>query len=500
MESLEDEVEAGAFAHGFVGANSPVRSQYARPWRRVRVGTIELAIHPRATVTNHDAPHGPSAALLGQAVDLAKPTTQQKAILRRLTGRVAKHGLDAGTRYAATLGGRWAALVTHAGTVHVLHDSHAAQSVYWAQTGRRLVLASHAALCADEVGAEVDHDTLSAFDKIREVRPKGTVFLPGARTPYKGVRPIIANCRLEFASGVAKHRRFGPLEPLRQAERRSEDVYSEFEFQFERHVGLLASFGPVGLSLTAGGDSAVTLSALSRIRPRQIFSYTYANPRELASNEAVAKDVFGASQRAFQAGLQHQVIRWRAHPSDDPFESIVARTWPLLRPSIGAAFAMYRDLPREFIELQSTISETGTAFYRNRDSVRPTAERLTSLWAGNSAATRKEYVEAFEEYIEYTQFTESSFQGYNYHDLFYWEHRNSRWAAEKYQVGDIGHRVLLPFNARAVIEPMLALPYSDRFDKWILAEYLARRGQRTQTPTGSIRHGMRRAGRQLFGG
>ncbi len=74
----------------------------------------------------------------------------------------------------------------------------------------------------------------------------------------------------------------------------------------------------------------------------------------------------------------------------------------------------------------------------------------------------------FEQYIRATEFTNDRIGAYDYHDLFYWEHRNSKWASIWYSEIDLSHRVLLPFNSRALIELMLALPFPERRDKVLL--------------------------------
>ena len=55
--------------------------------------------------------------------------------------------------------------------------------------------------------------------------------------------------------------------------------------------------------------------------------------------------------------------------------------------------------------------------------------------------------------------------GYDDYDLVYWEQRMGRWGWQKFCDGDFGHRVLLPFNDRRLLETMLSLPYPLRRDK-----------------------------------
>ena len=77
-------------------------------------------------------------------------------------------------------------------------------------------------------------------------------------------------------------------------------------------------------------------------------------------------------------------------------------------------------------------------------------------------------LEAFDEYIDYTEFHLSKLYDFDFYDLYYWEHRNSKWANIWYQECDLSHKVILPFNCRLINELMLALSFEDRKSKYLL--------------------------------
>lgn len=73
--------------------------------------------------------------------------------------------------------------------------------------------------------------------------------------------------------------------------------------------------------------------------------------------------------------------------------------------------------------------------------------------------------EAFAEYADFACFQLGRLENFDPYDLFYWEHRNSRWLANRYHEADLGHRVLLPYNLRMIQEVMLSVPNEYRLDQ-----------------------------------
>lgn len=482
MTTFVEEVASASFAHGYLVLAGAPAPDGTGGWSRRQAGKLTYLTHPRTVLahagdTRPRAPWSeprPEIVLLGHPVDVRTSCADAGVLARRLLATLRDQGVDAAVRQAAYWGGRFTAFLHHAHGMTVVPDAHATQPVFWSSRGRRVAVGSHAALVADALEREPDEGVLALFDGIRAIRPKGTIYFPGTWTPWRDVRPLIANCRLDIRTDRrdvrVEHRRFWPF-----AERvevgRIDQVYDRFREHFLGHLSLLGSFGRVAVSLTAGLDSRVTLAGMQLGEYPDAFAFTYAHPEVMARDTNVARDAFGANELAFRSGMHHRLLHWRK-PEDcsmretaEAFTAAHHRSWPEQRGSVGAAYTMFAELARDVFELQSSLAETGTTHMRDRTSEPISPRRLAVSWLGRAFAERREYHPAFAEYIEYADFSTAQLQGYDHHDLFYWEHRMSRWASRKFQEGDMSHRVLLPFNDRGLVETMLQLPQPQRAAK-----------------------------------
>ena len=479
-------VDDAAFAHGYLvldGAPPPPETAH---WLRTGVGGYTYLTHPRTVVTHVSArlsraPWAKRAhvVLLGHPVDVASGRHDPVEIAGGLLTTLISTGVTAAVKDVAYLGGRFTAFLHHARDMTVVPDTHATQPTFWS-VNRQVAVASHAALVAAALTLERDERALALYDGIRAIRPKGTIFMPGMSTPWQEVRPLIPNCRLDVdrdrtGEVHVRHTRFWPIE-----ERVEDDdvdrVYGRFRELFLGHVGLLGQFGRTGVSLTAGLDSRLTLAAVAS--QRWAFAFTYANPLQLGQDSRLDHDVAGARALAATAGIPHHLLFWRTPESCAQtgraaiFRAAYDLTWPEKQGSVGAAYAMYADLPHDFFELQSNLAETGTTHTRERTAEGISPQRLAVLWLGRAFARRAAYRPAFADFIDYAEFSADRLMGYDHHDVFYWEHRMSRWAARKFQEGDMSHRVLLPFNDRRLLETMLSLPEPLRAAKVLHSRFL----------------------------
>ena len=480
-------VENAAFGHGYLLWNGASRPAEIEGWRSVKVGGFTYATHPRTVMTRVSS--GPLAppwsarhvVLLGHPVDVATASRNPTRIARRLLATLETHGRDAALREAAYLGGRLTAVLHEPRRMTVVPDTHASQPVFWSE-GRGVAVGSHASLVAKALDREPDDNDMALYDGIRAIRRRGTIYMPGMSTPWQDVHPIVPNCYLEvrlelIGRPTVTHRRFWPFEE--RVENDDVDaVYARFRELFLEHVGLLSGFGRTAISLTAGLDSRVTLAALAGRRAKDMFAFTYAHPRNIGEQTAVAEDVYGASELAFLVGLPHRLLYWR-NPENcwrqdraTVFLAAYERTWPERHGSLGSAYAMYADLPHDIIELQSNLAETGTTNSRPRTGEPITPVRLAVLWLDKRFADHPQYHRPFADFIDQAEFSAERLLGYDHHDIFYWEHRMSRWASRKFQEGDLSHRVLLPFNDRRLIETMLSLPQPLRAAKVLYTRLL----------------------------
>lgn len=469
---------ADAFSHGYLISSDPTLfPDTAAAWPRTTCGPITVALHPKTISLAHTTGRA-TALLIGHPVDLDADTIDLAHITRRAAEELHHGGVGAFTRYVGYLAGRFTAYAVTADEVVAVPDSCATQSVYWARKGAP-VLASHIELVADAVGAQVNEAALGRLRNLRTLRPGVTHFFAGIETVYHDVLPLLANHRLRWdvATGAVRHERFYPFEDVPQSGD-ADAVYADFRDVFRQGCRLLSSFGRTGISLTGGDDSGTTLRGARPFLRDDAFTFTYLNPGSRSPGQY--DDVFAANRLSAEAGLQHLVIRSGSAEPGSLFDQVFGTTWKAHRPSEVAARAMYEQLPRGFFQLQSMHAEVGTSFYRKRTTAPPTAARLAELYQNAAVAAVPEFVERFEEFIEYADFRTGSHANLDYHDLFYWEHRDSRWAAQKPHEGDLGHRVLQPFNSRRLIEVMFRLPYRQREEKVLLrrfheSEPLARR-------------------------
>ncbi|MBT9256756.1 hypothetical protein KMZ32_11425 [Phycicoccus sp. MAQZ13P-2] len=479
-----DLVEHARFGHGYLLQHGGSVPAHVEAWPSRAVGEAVLRTHPRTVV--HESLGGPDEDLqvvvCGQPLDVDAGTADGALVVERLLGAL-RAGDGAALEALAALSGRWTAFLRRGTRLVVSPDSHATQPVFWSARGRRvlrraaLAVGSHAVLVAGVVDAGPDHAAIELYERIREFRPKGTIFMPGLTTTHAGVLPVFPNCVLEVdlaAPDRSTHRRVWPVRERVPAT--VDEVFPRFAERFDALARLTAGLGRVGISLTAGLDSRTTLVGARPHLGNDDFAYTYLNPRDLPLSAGVQEDLYGANELAFRAGLRHRVIRWRNPGPDDPFRVAHEQSFPGLASSLGAATAMFHDLPHDFVELQSILAETGTYFYgeERRTATEPTPRALAALTYGKPAAGRAAYVAEFERLVEYTGFTTEALAGRDFHDITYWEHRMAKWAARKFQEGDMGHRVALPFADRTLIDLMLSLPPRDRFDKVLLHRFLAR--------------------------
>ena len=462
----------GAFRHGFlavVGGSAPVAEA---GWDAALVGRIELLFHPtlRRTASawgRHDA-----VCFLGEVVDLEHPLWGEEEIAHAAALELVRGGIDAVVRFVAYLGGRFVCLVATGARVVVIPDCHATQRVYWQPWQGGLAMASHANLLAELTAPGVDEEVLGLMRRGRHMKTGGTRYLPGVRTPFVGVRPLLPNHVLDVdvPSGVTTHKRFYPS--TSQSELDPQLAVERFEELFRGHVQLLCRYGRVGTSLTAGFDSRTSfLAAYSHMLPGS-FAWTW-NDFEEPKADLVA-DVLGANELAFQLGVPHRVIALRRPDDLHRFEESYERTFRFWPQHERAAFAVAAQLPADFFQLLSMLAETGTGFYKRRTPGPWDAGRLSQLYSSYPFGRLPEVIDLHEEFIEYAGFTEHAMGGIDYHDLFYWEARAGRWATARIQEADLSHRVLLPFNQRGIIESLHALPLPARVGKQPLAHLIER--------------------------
>lgn len=340
----------------------------------------------------------------------------------------------------------------------IVPDTMGSQGSFYATTIKGFVYGSSPTLVAAAANLSPRKDLPAVTQEIKQLRPRGVTYLPGMMTPFTGVRPIMPNCLLEVDRrnpGAAKHRRFWPWDENQTTDDVA-TVYRDFRERLSAYLGLIAQRPKVRVSLTGGLDSTTMLAHLyPHLRPAD-FAFTYFNPKDSAPSAAA--DVFEANELASRLGINHRVLQWRNPKPGSPYAEIHRRVHPLKYASHGAAHAMWADLPSDFTHVNSLAGEIGTTMTRVRDYREPDPAWYARFWLGDNFTTVKRYLDSFDRYLDYTDFSHASLAGYDQHNVAYWELRIGKWGYGKFVDADQSHRCIPAFNDRRLLEIMLRLP------------------------------------------
>lgn len=449
------------FSHGYLLSTSAVERPTIGQWREMRIGDFQGWVEWHTRVVSASVDERRAVVLFGHPVDIYSETTDAERIAQS-AARALESGFTPLLHYLAWLGGRFTAVVVDDDDLRVVPDCHATQPVFlWSGSGLAS-MASHAALLAEAHRLPVNSAASELIELRRRINPRTTVHTPGLICPYLGIRPLFANCYAEISrSGAIAHRRFYPFGEVARGWS-FDRAYRQFEELFVQHIKLLSSFGIVGVSLTAGYDSQATFAASRRHVRSALFAYTFFGFNRGRDEEI--RDLLAANEASFKAGVPHRIVRWDRDPTDDRFARMYRATFPAGGQAPQIARALYEGLPSGFVEFMSTAAESGSGFYKRRDEPIRGASDLSRIYLGKDY-DGKEFIPVFDDYINWTDFREERFKGADPYDLFYWEHRMTRWAAVRYQEVDLGHRVLLPYNHRGIVEAMWKAPLEQRLNR-----------------------------------
>ncbi|UJH70093.1 hypothetical protein [Ornithinimicrobium sp. INDO-MA30-4] len=464
-------VTQGAFGHGYLLTSGALSSSIlVQGWAHRKVEGLHLHTNPRTKVTTSTERSLGTVIFLGDPLDVDHDENDATIIADAILFTLRTSGPEAAVRQAAYLSGRWTLILLHgrkrlsiADQVRsplcwIVPDTMGSQGSYYNTTPQSFAYASSASLVAMAAGSPTLDNLEGIRDEIKRIRPKGVTYLPGTMTAYEGVQPILPNCLLEIdrrAPDQSRHRRFWPWKPNEPTDD-IDEVYGQYKEQFGAYLRLAARDRRVGVSLTGGQDSTGMLAHLFPYLGKDAFAFTYFNPNN--TEPGTASDVFLANELAGRLGLQHRVLQWRGPEPESPYNEIHRRMNPTHYVSHGAAHAMWADLPSNFTHINSLGGEIGTTYARARDYREPDPIWFTRFWMSDKFTKYRRYLNSFEHYLDYTDFSVENMADYDQHNVAYWELRVGKWGYTKFLDADQGHRCIPAFNDRRLIEIMLRLP------------------------------------------
>jgi hypothetical protein len=101
-------------------------------------------------------------------------------------------------------------------------------------------------------------------------------------------------------------------------------------------------------------------------------------------------------------------------------------------------------------------------FYRSRTENLISPVALAKTYTNTEFGKSDLVAQAMAAFIKQSDFKNENFFNYNFYDMFYWEHRNSKWQNILCQEAEMATDVFIPFNNRKLIQLFLAVPESDR--------------------------------------
>jgi hypothetical protein len=437
------------FARGFLF--SEARSEVHQDWRETKAGKYWLYYDPRVSVFVHS--HGCcEVSILGIVNDPFDPHADEPQICMRLAMALSSRRedfLDAVDR----LSGRFVVIFRRNETTEIVGDATCMRTIYYTGDGP-FAASSHASIIA-AVRNSPYNPAYGRYLYSDEYQGWVEHYLPGAMTPWLGVRSLTANCALNCST-----RAIARIWPRRSIRSRSvEDVSEELCTLFRGQVENLVNRNrPVLVSLTGGMDSRTTLSVAHSYGDK-IKYFTYGGP------ERTARDVKKATELASQLGLDHKVVEmadeipafWKAVFDSNGFN----RHRRGLPPVYATHFS------DDTIHIRTNLAEIGRAYYykiMNKKAAilpkQPSVQFLARLWWNAPNNLRASAAAEFRNRTDETGFW--SVDAVDLYDLFYWEHRMSCWHGGVVMESDTAFDTVSLFNCRYILEALLSVPLADR--------------------------------------
>jgi hypothetical protein len=358
--------------------------------------------------------------------------------------------------YLDQLSGSFVILYRTENHIKITQDACATKSAFYfstdADSGNNVTsISSHAGSIARLHGLEPNQEAKDIFNNALYKKDPSR-YLPGLITPFKTLKPLIANNYLDLKTN--KLVRFFPRGNI-ETNFHTQDISNQLATIFKSQARLLCANRDVSIAITAGKDSRVTLAAFENVKNATSFTFTNKKTNQFSADLQIGK------QLAEVKGMQHQEFDLSQYASND-FQNLLKQRSPF--PVWSNAAQLYVD---EFkpttVHIRSTVSEIGRCFYnRGRGSMEISAQRLAETFTQTEYSSEESLTKIFEEYIHATSFETKNIFNYDPLDLFYWEHRNSKWQNVLCHEAEAATDVFIPYNNREILKLLLSAPEEAR--------------------------------------
>lgn len=453
-----------SFAKGFLVTDGSTPFTPHEHWDHLGVGRWHVRLDPDLE-RQHSSSAAAEVLVLGQAFDDGGPSKRHGIAERILRAVANARGVEAQTEAldetVAWISGRYVVLVARGERLDVYGDPLATRSVFWHRGDSGIALASHTEILSQLSGG-LDSSRMRWVMSHPDYREPAGRWLPGLVTSHDGVGQVYANARLTIRGSGVTHERFWPRAD--RVELPALEAATRFRDALQQQVrNWISVEDATVLTLTSGRDSRAVLEAgLVDLRRAGAVALTY-HPLH-RPQKSTRDDLLTAGRIAASAGLHHMTVDLPPMSPTSPFAALYNATFPTYQRYASLANALYIAAPAKAATIFGVGGAIITGMFTNTADRDLRPELLASKYTASPFARDPELVAEFSRWMEWTQFSVDALRGFDFYDLFHWEHRMSKWGATGYSEYDLATTPAPVLSSRRLLVAALSLPKQQRVD------------------------------------
>lgn len=436
-------------------------------WISKKVGTLHFFLHPETSFWEASTPHS-TVVIVGHVFDAIKGNLDSQNIVEELAQY--KLASQEFLQYLDNLAGRYLVFVNNGSGWTVYPDAFSSKMRYFSPEALGTV-ASHATLIANACGLPLDFD-IQGYMLSDSYRKRDVKNLPGLSTEYESLFVAPANHSLELTGMNLK--RFWPRENICHNDTAlAEQTFITYLDNYSNYI--VKNFDTDVFGLTAGMDSRTMLAPLLA-KSMDIEAFTL-----LRGGESNRKDMEGAKALAAKFGFSHTPIN--VATASSRLEGYFHPNRKALRMNGGphrlnaiysndAFFKQYKDVLSDNCSFTRGFGgEIIRGFYQK--SGQPLQKATASKFAGltgilGDSELVKLYFQHFIDNLDYDKCFDADL-----FDIFYMEHRMSKWAANSLSETDATAHSIVGMSCRKLYEVNMGLPFEYRKSREVFKKSIA---------------------------
>ncbi len=424
-------------------------------WTRKKIGTLHFLLHPDTsyyeTITGST-----QIAVVGHIFDAIKGNLDSQKISDDLASYSSANTdfLD----YLDNLGGRYVIFANFGYGWTAYPDAFASKMRYFSPEALGTV-SSHAALIANSCGLPINFD-IQGYMTSDSYRKRDVKNMPGLATEFEELFVAPANHALEMTN--MRLERFWPRANISHSDTtKAEQIFIKYLDTYSDYI--LETFDTDVFGLTAGMDSRTMLAPLLA-KGVHIEAFTL-----LRGGESNRKDMQGAKDLAAKFGFSHTPINVSTEKArlegyfDPSRKALRMNGGPHRLNAIYSNDSFYKQFKGKVSDNCSFSRGFGGEIIRGfYQKAKPLEKASASRFAGltgilGDADIVLAYFQHYIDNLDYDKCFDADI-----YDIFYMEHRMSKWAANSLSETDITAHSFVGMSCRKLYEVNMGLPLEYR--------------------------------------